>query len=118
MELVITPPAQVRCVYDEALPLPALGRLDIRRGSHVEPDATRPLDGRSGAGRRTRVSGRSNSDVRPWRPKSLGFASIGSSRRRPTDASVAQFFAWLSSSPRNGSEGFFCCLRLSERIRL
>ena len=39
MELVVQPDGDVRCVYDEAINLSALGRLQIKRGSHVEPDA-------------------------------------------------------------------------------
>jgi len=39
MELVITPNATVRVIYGEAIALHALGHLEIRRGSHVEPDA-------------------------------------------------------------------------------
>jgi hypothetical protein len=38
MELVITPSGQVRCLYDEALDLSALGILRITRASQVEPD--------------------------------------------------------------------------------
>ena len=38
MQLIITSQAECRCLYDEAIPLNALGRLSIRRGSHVEPD--------------------------------------------------------------------------------
>ena len=38
MELVITTNGDVRCVYDEALPLADFGRLAIARGSHVEPN--------------------------------------------------------------------------------
>ncbi len=38
MQLVIKPSGDVTCLYDEALDLPALGVLQIRRGSHVEPD--------------------------------------------------------------------------------
>jgi hypothetical protein len=38
MELVITPSGQMRCLYDEALDLTALGILQIARASHVEPD--------------------------------------------------------------------------------
>ena len=38
MELVITPSGSVRCLYSEELDLHALGRLTIKRGSHVEPD--------------------------------------------------------------------------------
>ena len=37
MELLITPQGAIRCLYDETLPLAELGRLTIRRGSHVEP---------------------------------------------------------------------------------
>jgi hypothetical protein len=39
MELVVTPAGQVRYLYDEAVDLQALGSVNIRRGSHVEPDA-------------------------------------------------------------------------------
>ena len=39
MQLVIDPTGDVRCVYDEALPLEDFGRLTIQRGSHVEPTA-------------------------------------------------------------------------------
>ena len=39
MELVVQPDGDVRCVYDEAINLAALGRVQIKRGSHVEPDA-------------------------------------------------------------------------------
>jgi len=39
MNLVITQTGQVRTVYDETIDLSKLGQLDIRRGSHVEPDA-------------------------------------------------------------------------------
>lgn len=37
MELLIEPTGNVRCVYDEALPLQTLGIVSITRGSHVEP---------------------------------------------------------------------------------
>jgi hypothetical protein len=39
MDLVIETGGTVRCVYDEAIDLAALGSLEIRRASHVEPDA-------------------------------------------------------------------------------
>ena len=39
MQLVILPDGAVRCLYDEILPLAALGPMRIERGSHVEPDA-------------------------------------------------------------------------------
>ena len=38
MQLIILPDGSVRCLYSEAINLHALGALDIRRGSHVEPD--------------------------------------------------------------------------------
>lgn len=38
MQIVIRPDGSARCVYSEAFDLHALGRLDIARGSHVEPD--------------------------------------------------------------------------------
>jgi hypothetical protein len=38
MQLLIQPNGGVRCVYGEAINLSALGRVQITRGSHVEPD--------------------------------------------------------------------------------
>lgn len=38
MQIVIKPNGTLRCLYDEALDLHALGRPVIARGSHVEPD--------------------------------------------------------------------------------
>ena len=38
MQMLIMPDGTLRCLYDEAIDLAALGRLQIRRGSHVEPD--------------------------------------------------------------------------------
>ena len=39
MQLVIDPTGGVRCLYDETLPLADFGRLNIARGSIVEPTA-------------------------------------------------------------------------------
>lgn len=39
MHLVIDRQGMIRCLYDEVLDLPQLGRLVIQRASHVEPDA-------------------------------------------------------------------------------
>jgi hypothetical protein len=39
MELVVDFGGSVRCIYGEELDLRALGRLQITRASHVEPDA-------------------------------------------------------------------------------
>jgi hypothetical protein len=39
MELVVAVDGGVRCVYDESLDLRALGKLQITRASHVEPDS-------------------------------------------------------------------------------
>ena len=38
MQLVIDTSGRIRCVYGETIELSELGRLSIRRGSHVEPD--------------------------------------------------------------------------------
>ena len=38
MQLIVQPDGTVRCVYGETIDLSALGRIGIRRGSHVEPD--------------------------------------------------------------------------------
>ena len=40
MELIIDKTGGVKCLYDEAIDLAALGRLDIKRASHVEPDSS------------------------------------------------------------------------------
>lgn len=52
MQLIIDVRGNCRCVYDESIPLPRLGRIKIRRGSHVEPVAggswiadMKPVDG-------------------------------------------------------------------------
>ncbi|MDB4794461.1 hypothetical protein OAG51_03475 [Pirellulaceae bacterium] len=37
MQIVIEPNGTGHCVYDESISLGELGRLKIRRGSHVEP---------------------------------------------------------------------------------
>jgi hypothetical protein len=37
MELVIRPTGQISCIYDETIDLHELGKLSIRRASHVEP---------------------------------------------------------------------------------
>jgi hypothetical protein len=39
MQLIVSSSGQVRCIYGEAIDLAQLGRLIIRRGSHVEPNA-------------------------------------------------------------------------------
>ena len=39
MELVVGVDGVARCIYDEALDLRELGKLQITRASHVEPDA-------------------------------------------------------------------------------
>ena len=39
MELVVDAGGSVRCIYDEALDLREIGKLQISRASHVEPDA-------------------------------------------------------------------------------
>ncbi len=39
MHLVVDPRGSVRCLYAEVLDFAAIGRVAIRRASHVEPDA-------------------------------------------------------------------------------
>ena len=39
LELIVNADGGVKCIYDEALDLRALGKLQITRASHVEPDA-------------------------------------------------------------------------------
>jgi len=39
MELVVSGNGRVRCIYDDALDLRELGKLQITRASHVEPDS-------------------------------------------------------------------------------
>ena len=39
MELVVDVGGSVRCIYDEALDLREIGKLQITRASHVEPDS-------------------------------------------------------------------------------
>jgi len=39
MELLICPGGIVRCIYTEGIDLAALGAMEIRRASTVEPDA-------------------------------------------------------------------------------
>ena len=39
MELVVGCDGVARCIYDEALDLREMGKLQITRASHVEPDA-------------------------------------------------------------------------------
>jgi hypothetical protein len=38
MELIVDAGSDIRCIYDEALELRELGKLQITRASHVEPD--------------------------------------------------------------------------------
>lgn len=37
MQLIVQSSGDIRCVYDETIPLATLGKLAITRGSHVEP---------------------------------------------------------------------------------
>ena len=39
MQIIFEPNASARCVYGELIDLTQLGRTEIRRASHVEPDA-------------------------------------------------------------------------------
>ncbi|MBA2116110.1 hypothetical protein [Bremerella alba] len=37
MQIVVAPGGGIRCVYDESIDLSLLGKVQISRGSHVEP---------------------------------------------------------------------------------
>jgi hypothetical protein len=39
MQLIVLPTGEIRCLYDEAIDLAAIGHPVISRASHVEPDA-------------------------------------------------------------------------------
>ena len=39
MQIIVEPTGMARCVYGESIRLSSLGKLKIRRGSHVEPIA-------------------------------------------------------------------------------
>ncbi len=40
MHLLISTAGNVRCIYNEAIPLQELGSISIQRASHVEPDSS------------------------------------------------------------------------------
>lgn len=42
MQIYVRPNGAAQCLYGEEIDLKALGVLDIKRASHVEPDATKP----------------------------------------------------------------------------
>jgi hypothetical protein len=42
MNLYFRPNGTAQCLYGENISLAALGTLDIKRASHVEPDQTKP----------------------------------------------------------------------------
>jgi hypothetical protein len=42
MNLYFRPNGTAQCLYGEQIPLSTLGRLDIKRASHVEPDPKNP----------------------------------------------------------------------------
>lgn len=42
MNIYFRPDGSAQCLYGENISLAALGQLDIKRASHVEPDETKP----------------------------------------------------------------------------
>lgn len=42
MQIYIRPDGAAQCLYGEEIVLSELGELDIKRASHVEPDAAQP----------------------------------------------------------------------------
>ena len=82
MELIIDSDGGVRCLYDEAISLAALGTLSIQRASHVEPT----------------FSGQWTADLSP-----VGGPTLGpyESRSQALAAEAAWLSAnWLSRLPR------------------
>ena len=71
MDLVVSPAGTVTAIYDEALDLHAIGRPQIVRASHVEPDA----DGR-------------------WFAAIVGGPTLGPFERR--SLALAAEIAWLT----------------------
>lgn len=57
-ELVVGCDGGVRCIYDEVLDLREIGKLQITRASHIEPDAEGFLVGGYGAVRWAGLGGR------------------------------------------------------------
>ncbi|MEW4561491.1 hypothetical protein AB1K70_03135 [Bremerella sp. JC770] len=82
MQIVITPGGAIRCLYDESLNLNLLGKVQISRGSQVEPDET----------------GQWFADLAP-----VGGPSLGPFAKR-TEALAAEV-AWLEEYWLPASEG-------------
>ena len=85
MNIVVAPDGTARCVYGEAVDLHALGDVEVRRASHVEPDGR----------------GRWRADLSPVRGPVLGpFA-----RRSDALAAEARWLDehWLTPGPTGGS---------------
>ena len=76
MNLVIDSRGQVRCIYGESIDLAALGRLNIKRASYVEPDS----------------QGRWFVDLRPSMGSTLGPFTLRSE-------AVQAELCWLKQSP-------------------
>lgn len=39
MEILVKPSGNALCIYSDAIPLSAIGEIEITRASHVEPDS-------------------------------------------------------------------------------
>jgi hypothetical protein len=77
MQLVVSPSGRVRAIYSELIDLSSLGRPDITRASHVEPDG----------------AGRWHADLRPVGGPVLGPYPL---RSQALEAEVAWLEAhWL-----------------------
>ena len=120
MQLVIDPAGQIRAIYGEQIDLATLGRLDLFRAGHVEPDR----------------EGRWHADLRPLigpvlGPFALRSLALAADSRRPARLGShghwrsrfwtdRRFFGWpLSSSlafaVRSARSHFKACL--SQRTR-
>jgi hypothetical protein len=80
MQLVVGPTGRIRAIYSELIDLDTLGRPDITRASHVEPDG----------------AGCWHADLRPVQGPVLGPYSL---RSQALEAEVAWLEAhWLPSA--------------------
>ena len=135
MQLVIDPGGVVRCLYEEAIDLSALGAVSIRRASHVEPTTTgsgtptsrRPTARRwarsaafRGIGRRTRLAGGTPAVPPPYPvrndagPVSLSPDDPDRRRQTPSPGGIVRRpekgGPWPATSSRTSSTSRCSCL--------
>jgi hypothetical protein len=72
MELVVDAGGSLRCIYDEALDLREIAKLQITRASHVEPDRDGATGGRTWGLLMGRCWGLMAAGRRRWGPRGSG----------------------------------------------